>query len=217
MAETDETGDLSVDNLDDLRIRGIRPLVPSACLIEDVPADISVYEHVSAARAALSRAVRGEDSRLVIIAGPVSAHDPVACLEYAKKLKVLQEKLSNKASLELTPEEIKELKVADLPPSSFIKVGDKYMEVSIIQHPAGNALEWVEFADSPGIKGEPRSREKMKLDYGGQANKLKDLARLTLRFTHPSKMVCAIKELKALGFTIVICKNKYARTTPSRC
>ena len=89
------------------------------------------------------------------------------------------------------------------------------MEVSAVQHPiAGKALEWVEFADSPGIKGEPRSREKMANDYDGDANKLKDLARLTLRFTDPAKMGRALKELKELGFQIEICKNKYANPTP---
>ena len=91
MADGAENGDsLSLDNIDDLRIRGIRPLVPSACLIEDISPETSVYEHVSTARAAISRVVRGEDSRLVVVAGPTSVHDPKACLEYAKKLKELQ-------------------------------------------------------------------------------------------------------------------------------
>ena len=53
-----------------------------------------------------------------------------------------------------------------------------------LRHPVqGTAKEWVEFADSPGIKSEPRVSQKMKNDYGGHANKLKDLARLTLRFS----------------------------------
>jgi hypothetical protein len=48
---------LSVDDLDDLRIRGIRPLVPSACLIEDIQCEPAVYETVTAARQQLSRCV----------------------------------------------------------------------------------------------------------------------------------------------------------------
>ena len=47
---------------------------------------------------------------------------------------------------------------------------------------------WVEFADSPGVKGEKHAREKMKNDYGGHANLPKDLARLTLRFSAPGKL-----------------------------
>ena len=77
-AATANEDDLSVDNIDDLRIRGIRPLVPSACLIESLAGDAATYDTVNAARSAISRAVRGEDSRLVIVAGPTSAHDPAA-------------------------------------------------------------------------------------------------------------------------------------------
>ena len=71
----------------------------------------------------------------------------------------------------------------------------------------------------PGVKGEERALEKMENDYKDQngvphANKLKDLARLTLRFTQPAKVVQTLKELRTLGFTIVILKNKYANPTP---
>ena len=76
------------------------------------------------------------------------------------------------------------------------------------------AAAWIENVDDPGVKGEQRSREKMQNDYGGHANKLKDLARLTLRFTSAAKMLEALKELTAFGFEIVICKNKYASPTP---
>ena len=74
--------------------------------------------------------------------------------------------------------------------------------------------EWIEMADSPGVKGSKRAKEKMANDYGGHANKLKDLARLTLRFTQPDKLVTALRELKSLGFKTVILKNKYANPTP---
>ena len=64
------------------------------------------------------------------------------------------------------------------------------------------------------MTGEPRSRQKMQNDYEGHANKLKDLARLTLRFTMPAHLVRALRELKKLGFTVVVLKNKYANPTP---
>ena len=64
-----------------------------------------------------------------------------------------------------------------------------------LRHPVqGTAKAWVDFADSPGIKLEPRGSEKMKNDYGGHANKLKDLARPTLRFTSRSRMAHALAE-----------------------
>ena len=76
------------------------------------------------------------------------------------------------------------------------------------QHP------WVEFADSPGVKGEPRRSEKMKNDYGGHANQLKDLARLTLRFSSPDKLVAALDSFPSIGFDVVVVKNKYKFPTP---
>ena len=85
-----------------------------------------------------------------------------------------------------------------------------------LRHPVqGTARAWVEFADSPGIKKEPRVSEKMKNDYGGHANKLKDLARLTLRFTSCSRMADALAEgLKGAGIEVLTLKNKYASPTP---
>jgi len=79
--------------------------------------------------------------------------------------RLLHQKKAGKNSLELTEEELLEAAVGTLSSASFIKVDGEYMEVSVIQHPKnGKALAWVEFADDPGIKGEPRSREKMKND-----------------------------------------------------
>lgn len=51
-------------------------------------------------------------------------------------------------------------------------------------------------------------------EYGGHANKLKDLARLTLRFTEPKQLLLTLKGLHQLGFKIVILKNKYSAPTP---
>ena len=48
----------------------------------------------------------------------------------------------------------------------------------------------------------------MQNDYEGHANKLKDLGRLTLRYTKPEKLVQTLKKLHELGFAIVILKNK---------
>ena len=85
-----------------------------------------------------------------------------------------------------------------------------------LKHPKPGAerYAWVEFADSPGIKGEPRAREKMANDYGGHANQLKDLARLTLRFSAPGKLADALDSFPGLGFDVVVVKNKYKFPTP---
>ena len=70
---------------------------------------------------------------------------------------------------------------------------------------------WIEMVDNPGVKGKTRAKAKVDNDYGGDASQLKDLARLTLRFTSPAKLAQALRGLeKGLGFRIVVLKNKCA-------
>ena len=55
----------------------------------------------------------------------------------------------------------------------------------------------------------------MKNDYGGHANKLKDLARITLRFTSSRRLHSAlVSELESAGIKVLTTKNKYASPTP---
>jgi len=78
----------------DLRIESIRPLVPPAILLEELPLTAAGAETVSRAREEVSRILRGEDDRLVVIVGPCSIHDCDAGLEYAHRLKPLADALA---------------------------------------------------------------------------------------------------------------------------
>ena len=98
------------------------------------------------------------------------------------------------------------------------------VHVSTVKHPVAGTqtMGCIEEADDPGIKGEARSREKVETDYGGHANKLKDLARVTLRFTSPAKLVQTLGQLNKMGFKIVIvkvrealCISRWAHSPPS--
>jgi 3-deoxy-7-phosphoheptulonate synthase len=71
---------------DDLRIRDIRPLIPPAVLIEELPVTRRSAATVERARAAVAAVLHGEDSRLLAIVGPCSIHDAEAALEYAERL-----------------------------------------------------------------------------------------------------------------------------------
>jgi 3-deoxy-7-phosphoheptulonate synthase len=71
---------------DDLRITQIRPLIPPAILLEEIPLSERASIVVSDTRPAIASALGGRDSRLVIIVGPCSIHDPGAALEYAGRL-----------------------------------------------------------------------------------------------------------------------------------
>jgi 3-deoxy-7-phosphoheptulonate synthase len=74
---------------DDLRITQVRPLIPPAILLEEIPLTERASNVVSDTRRAVADVIRGRDPRLVIIAGPCSIHDTTAALEYAQRLELL--------------------------------------------------------------------------------------------------------------------------------
>jgi 3-deoxy-7-phosphoheptulonate synthase len=84
---------------DDLRIRAVRPLLPPAILLEEVPISDSEADLVANARTSISNALHGRDSRLVVIAGPCSIHDTDAALEFAENLKPLADRYSRELIL----------------------------------------------------------------------------------------------------------------------
>jgi 3-deoxy-7-phosphoheptulonate synthase len=72
---------------DDVRIEALKPLVPPAILMEELPLSDEASETVAIARRKTAACLHGEDDRLVVVAGPCSIHDPEAAREYAAKLK----------------------------------------------------------------------------------------------------------------------------------
>ncbi len=80
---------------DDLRIRQIRPLIPPAILLEELPLTEAASNTVADGRAAITALLRGEDSRIGVVVGPCSIHDPVAALEYADRLVSLAARFSD--------------------------------------------------------------------------------------------------------------------------
>ncbi len=71
---------------DDLRITQVRPLLPPAILLEELPVTERASNVVANSRQAIADVVSGRDSRLVVIVGPCSIHDTGAALEYAERL-----------------------------------------------------------------------------------------------------------------------------------
>ena len=72
---------------DDLRIEQIRPLIPPAILMENLPLSEKASTTVAESREAVVRVLRQQDDRLVVVVGPCSIHDLDAALEYARGLK----------------------------------------------------------------------------------------------------------------------------------
>jgi len=80
---------------DDLRIDRVRPLIPPAILMENLPLTEAASTTVAESREAITRCLRGDDDRLVVVVGPCSIHDVVAAREYGQRLRPLAEKLSD--------------------------------------------------------------------------------------------------------------------------
>jgi 3-deoxy-7-phosphoheptulonate synthase len=78
----------------DLRVESIRPLLPPAILLEELPLSETAAVTVSRGREEVARVLRGEDDRLVVVAGPCSIHDPVAALDYARRLRRVADELA---------------------------------------------------------------------------------------------------------------------------
>ena len=71
---------------DDLRVAEILPLLQPALVMHDIPLQEEEAAFVQEQRRAAERCLRGEDDRLLVIAGPCSIHDPMSALDYARRL-----------------------------------------------------------------------------------------------------------------------------------
>lgn len=72
--------------LENLRVRGVTRLITPAQIKEQHPAEERHIEVVRRSRNAARSILSGTDSRLLLVVGPCSIHDPVAALEYARRL-----------------------------------------------------------------------------------------------------------------------------------
>ena len=81
---------------DDVRIRELKPLIPPAILMEELPMTEAISTLVAGRRAEVARILHGQDDRLLVVVGPCSLHDPAAGLEYAKRLAEVAEALRDR-------------------------------------------------------------------------------------------------------------------------
>jgi len=78
----------------DLRVDSIRPLLPPAILLEEVPLTEAAALTVARGREEIVGILDGVNDRLVVIIGPCSIHDPKAGLDYAGRLSTLAHELA---------------------------------------------------------------------------------------------------------------------------
>jgi 3-deoxy-7-phosphoheptulonate synthase len=81
---------------DDLRIVDVTPLPPPEHLIRFFPiAGTPAEALIGKTRAAIRRIMQRHDDRLLVIMGPCSIHDPVAAVEYARRLKAERDRFAS--------------------------------------------------------------------------------------------------------------------------
>jgi 3-deoxy-7-phosphoheptulonate synthase len=75
-----------INPTDDVRIRGLKPLLPPAILMEEIPLSEVDIQTVERGRAGVREVLDRRSDKLVVVIGPCSLHDPEAGLEYAQRL-----------------------------------------------------------------------------------------------------------------------------------
>ncbi len=80
---------------DDVRIDRLRPLLPPAILLEELPVSETASTTVALGRQSVAGSLRGSDDRLVAVVGPCSIHDLQAAEDYARRLKREADRLAD--------------------------------------------------------------------------------------------------------------------------
>lgn len=78
---------------DDLRVKGYTRLTSPREMKAQIPVSPAAAATVVAGREAIGRILTKEDPRLLLVAGPCSIHEETSALEYARRLKALQERV----------------------------------------------------------------------------------------------------------------------------
>ena len=80
----------------DLNVVANTPLPSPDFLQSEIPASAEQAQLVAHSRREISDILYGRDDRFLLIVGPCSIHDPIACLEYAHKLAALSAEVREK-------------------------------------------------------------------------------------------------------------------------
>ena len=81
---------------DNLNIKRFKPLIAPNLLKAELPGNDQIAELVAQSRKAIQDILINKDQRRMVIVGPCSLHDCQATLEYAEKLKQLQQRVNDK-------------------------------------------------------------------------------------------------------------------------
>ena len=80
---------------EDLRIGELKRLITPEALKEKLPLSAALAEQIVAQRQAVKDIIQRKADRLLVVIGPCSIHDPVAALDYAKRLKAVSDQVAD--------------------------------------------------------------------------------------------------------------------------
>ncbi|MDH2048360.1 3-deoxy-7-phosphoheptulonate synthase [Acinetobacter johnsonii] len=90
-----QSNSITQNDIDDVNLQSIHPLVTPAELKTELPLTESAYQTVLHGRETIRNILDGKDKRIFVVIGPCSINDPVAAHEYADRLKVLSDKIKD--------------------------------------------------------------------------------------------------------------------------
>jgi 3-deoxy-7-phosphoheptulonate synthase len=80
---------------DDLRIRGIKEVEAPKDIHDTIPITRKAALISLQARREIHRILTKQDDRLLVVIGPCSIHDPLAALDYARRLLEMKQRLQS--------------------------------------------------------------------------------------------------------------------------
>ncbi|WP_422667082.1 3-deoxy-7-phosphoheptulonate synthase [Buchnera aphidicola] len=84
---------------DELRTIRMDPLITPSELAKEYAITSDIMDNVIKTRQNIARIMTGQDSRLLVVIGPCSVHDPIAAVEYAYKLNELRIKYQDRLEI----------------------------------------------------------------------------------------------------------------------
>ena len=85
--------------LTNVRVREMRRLISPRSLRNQLPVTDAAAQTVAASREAVTRIIRGDDSRMLLVVGPCSIHDAKSAVDYAGRLNALRKEFLPKFEL----------------------------------------------------------------------------------------------------------------------
>ena len=80
----------------DVNVISTEPLISPVGLVNELPLTPDVEATVLEGRRQIQAILRGDDPRFMVITGPCSVHDAEACVEYAQRIKRLQDEVGDR-------------------------------------------------------------------------------------------------------------------------